>query len=80
MDVLRRYAEELIAADSKLVIISGDDRVHDQLAVTRVTAAVGSENLYTSDEWVGATLKRAYVESVQWVAESGDDDPHASSD
>jgi SulP family sulfate permease len=70
MDVLRRYAEALSAADSKLVIISGDDRVHEQLAVTRVTAAVGSENLYTSDEWVGATLKRAYAESVTWVADA----------
>ncbi len=74
MDVLRRYAEELTQADSKLVIISGDDRVHEQLAVTRVTAAVGSENLYTSDEWVGATLKRAYAESVTWVADAHRDD------
>jgi SulP family sulfate permease len=80
MDVLRRYAEQLSAADSKLVIISGDERVHEQLAVTRVTAVVGSENLYTSDEWVGATLKRAYAESVQWVSEAGssDDLPDAS--
>ncbi len=82
MDVLRRYAEELSAADSKLVIISGDERVHEQLAVTRVTAVVGSENLYTSDEWVGATLKRAYAESVQWISEagSGDEDPPDASD
>ena len=80
MDVLRRYAEELLAADSKLVIISGDDRVHEQLAVTRVTSAVGSENLYTSDEWVGATLKRAYAESVEWISEAGEEDPRDSSD
>ena len=68
MDVLRRYAEELNAADSKLVIISADERIHEQLAVTRVTVAVGSENIYTSDEWVGATLKRAYADAVEWVA------------
>lgn len=82
MDALRRYAEELSAADSKLVIISGDDRVHEQLAVTRVSAAVGSENLYMSDEWVGATLKRAYAESVAWVTEasSTNGDPQSPPD
>ena len=82
MDVLRRYAEELSAADSKLVIISGDERVHEQLAVTRVSAAVGSENLYMSDEWVGATLKRAYAESVAWVTEasSTNGDPQSPPD
>ncbi len=68
MDVLRRYAEELNAADSKLVLISADERIHEQLAVTRVTVVVGSENIYTSDEWVGATLKRAYADAQDWVA------------
>jgi SulP family sulfate permease len=69
MDVLRRYAEELNATDSKLVIISADERIHEQLAVTRVTVAVGSENIYTSDEWVGSTVKRAYADAVAWVAD-----------
>jgi SulP family sulfate permease len=73
MDVLRRYAEELNAVDSKLVIISADERIHEQLAVTRVTVAVGSENIYTSDEWVGATLKRAYAEAQDWVASNEPD-------
>jgi len=71
MDVLRRYAEDLNASDSKLVIISADTRIHEQLAVTRVTAAVGTENIYTSDEWVGATLKRAYEDAVGWVGARG---------
>jgi SulP family sulfate permease len=68
MDVLRRYAEELNVAGSKLVLISADERIHEQLAVTRVTAVVGSENIYTSDEWVGSTLKRAYADAQDWVA------------
>ncbi|GMQ93389.1 MAG: SulP family inorganic anion transporter [Acidimicrobiia bacterium] len=67
MDVLRRYAEALSAADSKLVIISADRRIHEQLAVARVTAAVGTENIYTSDEWVSATLKRAHADAVEWI-------------
>ncbi|MCL1595171.1 MAG: SulP family inorganic anion transporter [Actinomycetia bacterium] len=67
MDVLGRYAEELNAAGSKLVIISADESIHQQLAATRVTAVVGTENIYTSDEWVGATLKRAYDDASVWV-------------
>lgn len=74
MDVLRRYSEELNAAGSKLVIISADERIHEQLAVTRVTAAVGSENIYTSDEWVGATLKRAYADAQEWVESNAPDE------
>jgi SulP family sulfate permease len=77
MDVLRRYAEELSGADSKLVIISADERIHEQLAVTHVTAVVGSENIYTSDEWLGASLKRAHTDALDWVASrgTGDQDP-----
>jgi SulP family sulfate permease len=71
MDVLRRYAEDLLASNSKLVIISADERIHEQLAVTRVTAAVGTENIYTSDEWVGAALKRSYADAVDWVESRG---------
>ena len=67
MDVLNRYADELTAVGSKLVIISADEDLHRQLAESRVTAAVGTENIYTSDEWVGATLKRAYAEALEWV-------------
>ena len=74
MDVLRRYAEELDGASSKLVIISADRRIHEQLAVTRVTEVVGSENIYTSDEWVGATLKRAYTDANEWVGTEGIED------
>ncbi|MCL1601433.1 MAG: SulP family inorganic anion transporter [Actinomycetia bacterium] len=74
MDVLRRYAEELSSANSKLVLISADERIHEQLAVTRVTAAIGSENIYTSDEWVGATLKRAYADAQDWVAAHAPDE------
>jgi len=67
MDVLRRYAEELSAAGSKLVIISADARIHEQLAVTRVTAVVGMDNIYMYDEWVGATVKRAYADALEWI-------------
>ncbi len=67
MDVLARYGESLRDVGSKLVIVSGDDQLNAQLAVTGVTAVVGSSNIYTSDERVGATVRRAYAEALDWV-------------
>ena len=72
MDVLLRYAEELTAVDSKLVLISADEAIHQQLAATGVTAAVGTDNIYAADVWVGATLKRAYADAEQWVQDNTD--------
>ncbi|MCL1692236.1 MAG: SulP family inorganic anion transporter [Actinomycetia bacterium] len=67
MDVLLRYAEALRGQESKLVLVSADENIHEQLAVARVTAVVGSQNVYTSDEWVGRTLKQAYSDGTGWV-------------
>lgn len=67
MDVLRRYAQALTAAGSKLVIVSANDRIQEQLRVTGVTDVIAAENIYTGDERVGATLKRAYADAVTWI-------------
>jgi SulP family sulfate permease len=79
MEVLRRYAEELKAVGSKLVLISADEEIHQQLAATKVTAAVGTQNIYTADVWVGATLKRAYADAESWIDEH-DDGPETATD
>jgi SulP family sulfate permease len=67
MDILARYATSLESVGSKLVIVSGDDQLNAQLEVTGVTAVVGTENIYTSDERVGATVRRAHQEALAWV-------------
>jgi len=67
MEVLLRYAEALRERGSKLVLVSADENIHEQLAVARVTSVVGSQNIYTSDEWVGRTFKQAYWEATEWV-------------
>ncbi len=67
MEILQRYAEALSAVDSKLVIVSADERIHEQLVATRVAAVIGTDNIYTSDEWVGATLRRAYADAAAWI-------------
>ena len=67
MDVLRRYAQTLTANGSKLVIVSASERIQEQLRVTGVTDLITSENIYTGDERVGATLKRAYADATAWI-------------
>jgi len=67
MDVLLHYAETLRDHESKLMLVSADENMHEQLAVGRVTAIVGSQNIYTSDEWVNKTLKQAYGDAAEWV-------------
>ncbi|MFV9672616.1 MAG: SulP family inorganic anion transporter [Acidimicrobiia bacterium] len=80
MDVLLRYAEALRDQESKLVLVSANDNIHEQLAVTRVTSVVGSQNIYTSDEWVGRTFKQAYRDASVWVEDHRDDSTEPQSD
>jgi sulfate permease, SulP family len=67
MDVLHRYARSLEAAGSKLVIVSVNERITEQLAVTGITGVIGADNVYPGDERVGAALKRAYTDALAWV-------------
>jgi SulP family sulfate permease len=74
MDVLLRYAEALRDQESKLMLVSASENIHEQLAAARVTSVVGSQNIYTSDEWVGRTLKQAYRDATEWMdAHRGED-------
>jgi SulP family sulfate permease len=68
MDVLARYAEDLSAVGSKLVLVSADEQLIEQLDVTGVTAAVGEDNIYPTDERVGATMAKAAEEATDWIA------------
>jgi SulP family sulfate permease len=70
MDVLRRYAQALAATGSKLVIVSASERIQEQLRVTGVTDLIGPENIYTGDERIGATVKRAYADGTAWIEQN----------
>jgi SulP family sulfate permease len=67
MDVLLRYATALTAADCRLKVVSASERIIEQLRVTGITAVIGAENVYATDERVGATLRRAYADALAWV-------------
>jgi len=67
MEIISRYARKLRQVDSKLMIVSAADRVIEQLSITGVTDLIGAENLYPSDEWLGATLTSAHQDAETWV-------------
>ena len=67
-DVLGRYAHALLGVGSKLVIVSVNDRLADQLRVTGLTDLLGPENLYRGSERIGAALDQAHRDAVAWVA------------
>jgi SulP family sulfate permease len=68
MDVLLRYAQSLAAAGSKLMVVSTNERIDEQLGVTGIIAVIGTENVYAGDHRVGAAIRRAYDDAVVWVA------------
>jgi SulP family sulfate permease len=72
MDVLARYAEDLEAVGSKLVLVSADEQLIEQFDVTGVTAAVGEANIYPTDERVGATVAKAAEEGSAWIEDNRD--------
>jgi SulP family sulfate permease len=68
MDVLLRYAQGLVDVGSKLVVVSTNERIDEQLGVTGITDVIGVENMYSGDERVGAAVRHAYDDAVTWVA------------
>jgi SulP family sulfate permease len=67
MDVLLRYGRALAEHDSRLMIVSADERIIEQLEVTGITSLIGVDSIYPGDERVGATVKRAYADAMTWV-------------
>ena len=67
MDVLHRYGQGLAAVGSKLVVVSTNERIEEQLAVTGIADLLGPENVYRGDHRVGATVRRAHADAQAWV-------------
>ena len=67
MDVLNRYARSLKDVGSKLMLVSTNQRIDEQLVVAGIVQEVGADNIYRGDERIGATLRRAYDDATAWV-------------
>lgn len=79
MDLLKRYARSLREVDSKLVVMSVEPRVLDQLVVTGTAEVLGTDNLYPADDWLGREVRSVATESQEWVDEHRSDDAGSAS-
>ncbi len=71
--VLLRYAQELVAVGSRLVLVSTNERIEEQMTVGGVVAVIGQDAMYRGDERAGATLKRAMDDAETWIADHAPD-------
>ena len=69
IDMLGTYAGELADVDSKLMVVTDNDRVIRQLRVTGITDIIGAENVYRGTVFVGEASRRANDDARIWIAE-----------
>jgi SulP family sulfate permease len=67
MDVLLRYGQSLAAVASKLMVVSTNERIDEQLAVTGIADLIGPENVIRGNERLGAAVRTAHADAVAWV-------------
>lgn len=72
VEVLRRYARELGAHDSRLRLVVTSDRVMTQLAAGGLLAEIGEDAVYRGTEWLGAATDRARGDAAEWVRGRGE--------
>lgn len=68
MEILIRYAEALIGGGSKLMLLSASEQVQRQLDAAGVTDVVDPDDIYATDQWLGATVRGAHRNAEDWIA------------
>jgi SulP family sulfate permease len=70
--VLQRYAAQLKAHDSKLVLVGIGPEVEAQLVKTHTIDIIGRENIYLARPQLGLALNEALADAYRWLGqESG---------
>lgn len=68
--VLQRYAEQLHARDSKLMLVGIDRAVYEQLAKTGVLNLIGEENIFFATPRLGEAMNQAAAAAYVWLGEA----------
>ncbi len=69
LDVLATYAADLRNVDSKLMLVTDNERVIRQLRVTGATDVIGARNVYRSSAFLGETTRNAHDDAHAWIEE-----------
>jgi len=78
IDVLARYAASLAEAGSRLVVVSVDSRVMNQLEAGGVMDIIGPDGAVVGDKRVGAAVAKAVAAAQQWIDDAARGEPGSS--
>jgi SulP family sulfate permease len=70
INVLQRYAKELHAHDSKLMLVGVDNAVLGQLAKTGTLALIGEENVFPATPQLGEAMNQAAAAAHAWLEQT----------
>jgi SulP family sulfate permease len=68
---IERYAQQLQAQDSKLMLEGLNERVLEQMKETDILDLIGEENVFMVQPGFGVALSEALAAAEAWVAEGG---------
>jgi SulP family sulfate permease len=69
MGVLDRYARALDEVGSRLLVVSANERIVEQLAAPGIREALGPDAVYGTDARLGVATERALVDAREWMAQ-----------
>ncbi len=67
--VLQRYAQELQARDSRLMLVGVEPAVRNQLAKTGLLALIGEENIFMATAQLGGAMNQAAAAANAWLGQ-----------
>jgi SulP family sulfate permease len=68
LDVLDGYARSLAGMNSRLVVVTDNERIIRQLHDTGTIASIGPDNVYRGTAVIGETVRRAHDDAIVWIA------------
>lgn len=71
MQALKRYGGDLVAAESRLMVVTEDAGMLDQLARQGVTDVIGPDSIYVGDQRIGQAVAAAVTDAEAWIADEG---------
>jgi len=71
VDVLRRFAGQLREVEGTLKVVAAEAAVIARLDAGGLAADIGPENIYKGNEWIGATVRRAYDDASSEIEARG---------
>ncbi len=68
--VIQRYAAELKARNSRLMLVGIDQAVYDQLVKTKTLRIIGEENIFLAMPQLGEAMNRAAAVAYAWLGQT----------